>query len=345
MNGVNAAAGSYTWSLTGIGTVKDASNYTVYSTTLTGNFTVYDYSTVNPTLSNLSVTPNPYNPANGSAVLSYSLNGSMGFTTINAAIYDNNTQNLVRQWIYNNQSSGSANISWNGTDSNNNTVGNGAYYFKVWGQDGNFQVVSQQNGFTVNSGSTPPVLNKCSGFTDVDASNPDCASITYAKNIGAITGNPDGTFDPAGILQRDQIAKISLETFKLFNSSFNYCGGNNPFPDVTNSQWSFQYVCRGKDLGMITGYQSGIDAGYYRPSRSVNRAEFLALILRNVKDTMPGVNSTSYADVTSGLWYSGFAKYSFDHSLFNGTRLYPTNQVSRVEVARVLYKLNQQGKI
>ena len=96
---------------------------------------------------------------------------------------------------------------------------------------------------------------------------------------------------------------------------------------------------------MITGYKSGVDAGYYRPSRSVNRVEFLALILRNVNDTMPGTGSTSYADVASGQWYSGFAKYSYDHSLFSGTRLYPTNQVTRVEVARVIYKLNQQGKI
>jgi flagellar hook assembly protein FlgD len=343
MNGSNAVAGSYTWALSGSGVVKDAIDYTVDGTTLTGNFTVTEYSAAKATISNLSVTPSPYIPANGNAVLEYSLNGSSGLATIEVALYDNN-QNLIWHWIFNKQSGGSS-ISWNGTDSNNNIVGNGTYIFKVWGQDGNFPIASQQTNFIINSGVTPPVQNKCAGFTDVDANNSDCDAITYVKNIGAMTGNPNGTFDPTGILQRAQITKISLATFNLFNSSFNYCGGNNPFPDVSNSQWSYQYVCRGKDLGMITGYKSGVDAGYYRPSRSVNRVEFLALILRNVDDTMPGINSTSYADVSSGQWYSGFAKYSYDHSLFNGTRLYSTNQVSRVEVARIIYKLNLQGKI
>ena len=133
--------------------------------------------------------------------------------------------------------------------------------------------------FTIN---TPPILTKCAGFTDVSLVDSDCAAISYVKSIGAITGNPDGTFDPGGLLQRDQIAKIALETFDNFNSVSDYCAGSNPFPDVTESSWAYQYVCRAKALSVVTGYLSGPDAGYFRPARSVNRAEFLALLLRNL---------------------------------------------------------------
>ena len=106
-----------------------------------------------------------------------------------------------------------------------------------------------------------------------------------------------------------------------------------------------QYVCRGKNLGMITGYKSGIDAGFYRPARSVNRVEFLALLLRNVNDAMPGNDESSYNDVVLNQWFTGYAKYSYDHSLFTGSKLYPTNFTTRAEVAKVIYKLHQLGKI
>jgi len=160
-----------------------------------------------------------------------------------------------------------------------------------------------------------------------------------------MTGNPNGNFAPDDLLQRDQVAKIVLQTFNKFNNSANYCQSNDPFPDVTEAEWSYQYVCRGKSLGMITGYLSGADAGFYRPARSVNRVEFLALLLRNLNETMPANDQSSYSDVALNGWFTGYAKYSYDHSLFTGSRLYPTNFTTRLEVARVIYKLHQLGKI
>lgn len=186
--------------------------------------------------------------------------------------------------------------------------------------------------------------SECAGYSDVEKTDSDCDAITYVQTLGAMTGNPNGTFEPDELLQRDQVAKISLETYGLFDGAASYCSAA-PFPDVTSSAWSYQYVCRGVALGMITGYESGADMGYYRPARSVNRVEFLALILRNLSDQMPDNDSASYSDVDSGQWFSGYAKYSYDNSLFTGSKLYPTNFVSRREVAAVIYQLHQLGKI
>lgn len=184
---------------------------------------------------------------------------------------------------------------------------------------------------------------KCAGFTDVTVVDADCNAIEYVKSIGAMTGNPDGTFDPAGLLQRDQVSKIALEAFGNFSASSDYCAGKKPFPDVASADWAYQYVCRAKALSVVTGYMSGADAGYFRPARSVNRVEFLAIILRNMGEIMP--SGSSYTDVHSTDWFTDYAKFSKDNSLFTGTTLKPSNFTSRREVAQVLYKLHNLGKI
>ena len=60
---------------------------------------------------------------------------------------------------------------------------------------------------------------------------------------------------------------------------------------------------------------------------------------------MPADSSTSYSDVEPNQWFSGFARYSLDNDLFAGPNLIPTNGTKRVEVADVLYKLHNLGKI
>lgn len=217
---------------------------------------------------------------------------------------------------------------------------------KVKDSTGNTSSALAIASFTIEAAPVlPPAVATCDTFTDVMNTDTQCEAIKYVKSIGAMTGNPDGTFKPDDLLQRDQIAKIALETFNLYNSSIDYCGGNNPFPDVTSSAWSKQYVCRAKALNVVTGYQSGADKGFFRPSRSVNRVEFLAFLLRNLGESMPSNDSTSYTDVEAGQWYSGLAKYAKNNSLFIGSKLFPTNYVSRGEVAEVIYKLHSLGKI
>lgn len=208
---------------------------------------------------------------------------------------------------------------------------------------GNSSLALEVPDFTVIETLLPPAVALCGTFTDVMVSDSDCEAILYVKSLGSMTGNPDGTFGPDSLLQRDQIAKIALVTFKKFEATSDYCAGNPAFPDVSESSWAYQYVCRAKLLGVVTGYASGADKGYFRPARSVNRAEFLAILLRNLSATMN--EGSSYTDVSSGDWFNKYAKYSYDNSLFTGGKLYPTNFTTRREVARVIYKLHTLGKI
>lgn len=320
--------------------------------TYTGpDFTIRTASAPTITLTNPS--PTTYNSQSGQDFeLTYELKAGSGlgeptvYLYVNGPAGNNAVLNTITQL---DQKSGTYTIKWNGKN-NGQAAAAGSYQYALQAvaKQGSSEMKSTAiiNNFTVtNEAPQPQPSPKCAGYTDVAQTDINCDAIVYAKSIGAITGNPDGTFNPSGLLQRDQVAKIVLETFGLFNKQQDYCGGSNPFPDVSESSWAFQYICRGKALNIITGYKAGVDAGFYRLGRSVNRAEFLALVLRNVKDQMPSNDSTSYNDVAAGQWFSGYAKYSQSLGLFSGSNLYPTNFVSRVEVADVIYKLHQAGKI
>ncbi len=299
---------------------------------------------LNPALSVLSINPDPFDPSSGGLTISYKLDFASN-AAINAEVVENGGSS-IKKWIFSNQSSGPKTLKWDGQNEKG-TVGNGAYTLKLSGKEGDNDILADtfsfaiQNSLIVNAGS-----KLCAGFVDIKMSDHNCPAYTWVKNIGAMTGNPNGTFAPNGLLQRDQITKIVLETFQLFQKNNDYCQSTLPFPDISKNEWALQYICDGKILKMITGYLDGSEAGLFKPGRSVNRVEFLALVLRNLKnEIMPDAASTSYADVQTGLWFSGYSKYAMDKGLFAGTNLEPQKFMTRNEVAEVLYKLHTLGKI
>lgn len=187
-----------------------------------------------------------------------------------------------------------------------------------------------------------PETAKCSGFDDVSINDSDCEAIEFLKEQGAMTGDGSGRFNQDRFLQRDELTKIALMVFELYQLE-NYCRGELPFPDVTSEDWSYQYVCRAKQLGLVTGYLEGPDAGFFRPERSINRIEFLTLLLRELDEEI-NVGAYMYADTDLGEWYSRYAAYSKKYELFPGVELSPTSYVTREEAARIIFKLHQLGK-
>ncbi|MFH1533757.1 MAG: S-layer homology domain-containing protein [Nitrospirota bacterium] len=297
------------------------------------------------TITNVGVTPDPFSPdADGTddeTTLTFTISDDAD-VTVNVE-YDGDPT-YVELLTDSAETAGDVTVVWDGMDSNGDSSEDGVYTFliKVVGVS---DTVTDSRNVEVDVDGDPVVVGQCAGYTDVLDTHPDCEAIEYMQSIDAMTGNPDGTFAPNDYLQRDQIAKISLETFELFDDSEDYCGGENPFPDVDSNDWAYQHICRGVELGMIYGYTGGADAGYYRPARDVNRVEFLALILRNVSDTMPDDSLGSYDDVEGGNWFSGYAKYSYDNALFDGNKLFPAQPTTRLEVARHVYELYLLGKI
>lgn len=327
-------------------------------------------------LYNVVASPNPFNPTTGDTMkFSFDLKGSavgelntVALRILNPAhaqIYADSLSNL---------GDGNYSFTWNGKDNLNQIQVNGNYAFVLQAHSSQNRVfMSPMAGFTLDStvqnpapASTPAApstpstpstptqtsSNNCAGFTDISASDNNCATLTWVKNAGIFTGNADGTFNPGGLLQRDQITKVVLEAFNKYQTGTEYCGSGNPFPDVTDASWAREYICLGKNtmvngVHIITGYQSGANAGLFLPGNSVTRSEFLAIVLRALPETLAKATVKPYSDVELGQWDTDFASYAAFHfsSVFPEPTLYRSKFVTRLEAAKVLFQLHSQGAI
>lgn len=281
-------------------------------------------------------------------------------------------------WNIGTQAAGQFSIAWNGVNELDLKVAPGEFTFVVAAMVGGYEAdISMQHVTVINeepvvvpvetpsesssepgpepvevpqpgedSTTLPEVTEKletneqCAGFPDVAADDPLCPAVEFAKDIGAITGTGNGDFDPNSKLQRDQIAKIVLVAFGLFDENEDYCNGNEAFPDAGEDKWAHQYICRAKSLGAVTGYPDGT----FKPAQLVSRVEFLAFILRNLEEGLPE-SGENYNDAKGNEWYSKYTRFAFKHNLFLGSKLNLTQSVTRIEVAQILYRLHVLGKI
>lgn len=348
LNDQQAAAGEYDWKLD-ITDISFCSSEVVAMNAASGNVKVMEPIVIDnpvaPNITQLGVTVDPFSPNNDgnkdSTVVSFNLNAD---STVTVDVYNSNNVKIRTLKDAQAMSAGNTEVVWNGKDSQGNVVADDEYFIAVMAKNAG-GVDSDKVSVTVDNPAVVDPEESCAGFTDLPKDYAHCEVVEFVKNAGIMTGNANGTFAPNAPLQRDQVAKISLETFNLFNKNSDYCGGSPAFPDVPKSQWSYQYICRGADLGMIKGYTAGPNVGKYVPVGNVIRVEALALILRNLNEAMPGDDETSYKDVSLNQWFTGFARYAKEKGLYTGEYLYPTDEVTRLEMAQMIYKLDKLGKI
>jgi hypothetical protein len=204
--------------------------------------------------------------------------------------------------------------------------------------------------FKITEGTTPVEL--CGGYPDMPKSTTDselCDAVVWLKTTGAMTGHDNGNFGPTGLLQRDQIAKISLEIFNLYDSTIDYSTKiTDPsiIPADIYNIWATNYIFDGLWRGMITGYKGGVDAGYYRPARAVTVPEASAIIVRNLNESIPTSGQT-FQGAIPGEWDYGFLIYIYQKDLFPsiGTYIDRTKAATRGQIAIALYRLHNLGKL
>lgn len=107
-------------------------------------------------------------------------------------------------------------------------------------------------------------------YTDAPFPKPEATAISVLTNLGAVSGNADGTFAPRRTLNRAEFLKIALLSAPIaVGQSAAAC-----FPDVHVSDWFSRYVCDAKNRGVIQGYPDGS----FHPDRAVNYAEALKIL-------------------------------------------------------------------
>lgn len=98
-----------------------------------------------------------------------------------------------------------------------------------------------------------------------------------------MTGDSEGTFRPDDNITRAEAAAVAVRLHEYvaskldINVSKSYV--SKTFSDVRGTDWYYKSVCSAVGYGLIEGDAEGT----FRPNDNITRAEFTAVIVRNMK--------------------------------------------------------------
>lgn len=171
-------------------------------------------------------------------------------------------------------------------------------------------------------------------FSDVSSSSSSYKAISFLEQNRVITGYPDGTFQPERVVSRVEALKFILEG----NNKDLIQGNSLPFSDTAVGEWYGDYVITAYRDGIIKGY----DNGSFRPSNTVNRVEFLKMLLGSIGAQVPSqVSGDVYADVAKDAWYAPYVAYAKEKNLISVSSdgyFRPNEGMTREEVAETIYR-------
>ncbi len=131
------------------------------------------------------------------------------------------------------------------------------------------------------------------------------------------------------------VAKILLGLILL--SSSNFTAFAKGFTDVTENTKNSTAILYLQEQGIINGY----DDGTFKPSNSVNRAEFLKIIIEGSKIKLDVTTDVPFKDISNKDWYTPYIKKAYASGWINGYSdgtFKPEQTISKVESLKILGK-------
>lgn len=170
--------------------------------------------------------------------------------------------------------------------------------------------------------------NISSSFVDVPTDFFVYDEIMTLRDMGVISGYPDGTFKPDNTVNRAELLKMligGLHSHELRDET--HC-----FPDV-REQWFAQYVCAAKRLGWVSGYPDGT----FRPANMLNRAEAIKIIVSSVTNDFSSDEQLHY-DVKESDWFAPYTRKAFELGIETSRSLFkPSADLYRFDAAIWIY--------
>ncbi|KKW38458.1 hypothetical protein A2454_01820 [Candidatus Peribacteria bacterium RIFOXYC2_FULL_55_14] len=161
----------------------------------------------------------------------------------------------------------------------------------------------------------------------------EAAGISVLTTIGAVEGNPDGTFQPRRTLNRAEFLKIALASYPRIVVSLSDASGC--FPDVREEDWFSRYVCLAKKRGVVSGYPDG----FFRPENPVNYAEALKMLGELYA-------YTAYADADAE-WFEIYVQAAQNHRTALPVNLAYDRYLTRGQMARLAaaFRAEYEGEL
>ena len=184
-----------------------------------------------------------------------------------------------------------------------------------------------------------PVVTADDVFTDMANHGWAKEAVLYLAKRNIINGVSDGKFEPAGLVTREQFAKMAVLASGIYNEN-----ASADFEDVDMTSWYAVYVASAKKKGLI----DGISETEFGVGRNITRQDMAVIIYRALteskytftsdrKDFADMENAADYATEAIAVLGAEGIINGYDDNTFK-----PTQFVTRAEAA-VLIKALEEG--
>jgi len=170
-------------------------------------------------------------------------------------------------------------------------------------------------------------------FSDVGVNSPHYEAIKSLYDAGVVNGYSDGSFKPNNTVNRAEALKMLMLAFNVSN------GPTQPlsFWDTDSGAWYATTLGTAVERGIVRGY----DDGSFKPGQTVNKAEYLKMLYEtNDIEMSDPIVADPYSDVPKDAWFAPYAYLTNRRNILDaGRNLYPSNGMTRGEVAETIYRL------
>ena len=159
-------------------------------------------------------------------------------------------------------------------------------------------------------------------FPDVGKEAPYAEAVKYLNEIGIITGDENGNFNPNKTVTRAEMATIIC---RILGETENLTAGGNIFFDVPLKYWANKYISQAVSMGIVNGYGDG----NFGPEDEVTCEQAVTMIVR----ILGYENEAKFA----GGYPDGYLSIAQNLGLLNGINVKKGAFLDRKSVAIIIY--------
>ncbi len=179
-------------------------------------------------------------------------------------------------------------------------------------------------------------------FSDIKVTDSLYVSTTYLSTAKVISGYEDKTYKPQNIINRAEALKLILvATGRSIDTK-----SSAVFSDVPADSWFAKYVNYAAQSAIVSGDGT---TGQFVPARSVNKAEFLKMLLKSFEvDPLKFEEKLNIksVDVPAGSWFEPYIDFAVKFEVMaqdKDKKAFPDKLISRGESAQMIFNLLRKG--
>jgi len=161
-------------------------------------------------------------------------------------------------------------------------------------------------------------------------------AIQSCADGGVVAGYPGGSYQPAGAVDRGQMAVYIARALAGNEGSVPLFSGESTFSDVPGNFWALKHIEYAVAEDVVGGYSDGT----YRPDWLVDRGQMAVYMARargwiGIADDMTTAPEV-FPDVSAGFWAGTAVQACVEHGVVQGYddgNYYPANIVTRDQMA------------